>query len=68
VPEWHPQVPKVLAPENYELRGDTAKSLTVSDSAAERVWPVVHKQARLDPSPSPEDAGRDDEARSPSIK
>ena len=28
-----------------------------SDSAAERVWPVVHKQAELDPSPVFEDAG-----------
>ena len=46
-----------LAPEDYELRGDMAKSLTVSDSAAERVWRVVHKQAELDPSPVFEDAG-----------
>jgi hypothetical protein len=40
-----------LGREKYELRRDTAKSLTVRDSAAERVWSVVHKQAELDACP-----------------
>jgi hypothetical protein len=53
-----------LAPENYELRGDTAKSLTGGDLPAERVWPVVHNQAELDPLPHLKTLARD--VRSPS--
>jgi hypothetical protein len=46
---------------NYERRGDAAKSLTVGDSAAEQVWPVVHEQAQLDPLPYLKTLARDDE-------
>jgi hypothetical protein len=53
--------PEGLAPENYELGGDTAESVTVSDSAAEQVWPVVHRQAELDPLPYLKTLARDDE-------
>ena len=52
-----------LRPGNYELRCDMAKSLTVgSRSPAERVWPVGHMQAGLDPLPCLKTLGREDEA------
>lgn len=51
-----------LAPGNYELGCDMARSLTVgSRSPAERVWPVGHMRAGLDPLACLKTLGGDDE-------
>jgi hypothetical protein len=41
------------------------RSLTIGDPAAERVWPVVHMQAGLDPLPYLKTLARDDEVAFP---
>ena len=43
------------------------RSLTIGDPAAERVWPVVHMQAGLDPLPYLKTLARDDEVGFPLI-
>ena len=54
-----------FAPGNYELRRHMGRSLTIGDPAAERIWPVVHMRAGLDPLPYLKTLARDDEVAFP---